>query len=151
MTIFVTDRKLYIRLCVYLSCEQVWAMDDTRISLRVTDMELEEIDDFLARHPEFQNRSQLIRTALMEYMKLVERGMYRDTGIKIEMKDRLTTMLEEYVDYRYFHSLEELVNFVWKTIVREGVLADILKGYVKSLSGVRLEEEPAPDEYRRRR
>ncbi len=125
-------------------------MDDTRISLRITDVELDEMDDFLARHPEYQNRSQLLRTAVMEFMKMVDRGEYKNTGVRVEMQDRLLMILEDYVDYRYFSSVEEIINYVMKTIVREGILEKILKGYVTSLNGLRLGEEERMREERLR-
>ncbi len=126
-------------------------MDDTRISLRITDVELDEMDDFLARHPEYQNRSQLIRTAVMEYMKMVDRGVLKNQGVRVDIRDRLLMVLEDYVEYRYFSSVEEIINYVMKTIVREGILENILKGYVSSLNGLRLSEEERVREERFRR
>ncbi len=126
-------------------------MDDTRISLRITDVELDEMDDFLARHPEYQNRSQLIRTAVMEYMKMVDRGALKNQGVRVDIRDRLLMVLEDYVEYRYFSSVEEIINYVMKTIVREGILENILKGYVSSLNGLRLSEEERVREERFRR
>ncbi len=119
-------------------------MGDTRITLRITDVELDEIDDFLARHPEYHNRSQLIRQAVMEYIRDVERGEKgpgRTRGVRVEMQDRLLTVLEEYVEFRYFRSMDELLSFVLKTIAMDGTLGRILRGYVESLNGLRLDVE----------
>ena len=119
-------------------------MGDTRITLRINDVELDEINDFLARHPEYHNRSQLIRQAVMEYIRDVERGergTRRNRGIRVEMEDRLLTILEEYVEFRYFRSMDELLSFVIKTIALNGTLGEILRGYVESLNGLRLDVE----------
>lgn len=123
-------------------------MGDTKITMRINEVELDEIDDFVARHPEFHNRSQLIRHAVMEYMKMVERGEFKESkkGFCVEMNDRLTTMLEEYVDYRYFGSLDELVSYVMKTITSEGVLGRILKTHVRMVNDLRLDEEAYQEE-----
>ena len=123
-------------------------MGDTKITMRINEVELDEIDDFVARHPEFHNRSQLIRHAVMEYMKMVERGEFKESkkGFCVEMNDRLTTILEEYVEYKYFGSLDELVSYVMKNITSEGVLGRILKTYVHSVHDLRLDEEAYPEE-----
>ncbi len=119
-------------------------MGDTRITLRINDVELDEIDDFLARHPEYHNRSQLIRQAVMEYIRDVERGekgARRNRGVRVEMEDRLLTVLEDYVEFRYFRNMDELLSFVLKTIALNGTLGEILRGYVESLNGLRLDVE----------
>jgi len=123
-------------------------MGDTKITLRINEVELDEIDDFVARHPEYHNRSQLIRHAVMEYMKMVERGEFNESkkGFCVEMNDRLTTILEEYVEYRYFGSLDELMSYVLKTITSEGILGKILKNYVHSVPNLRLDEEEYKEE-----
>ncbi|GEM_PF-3106500 len=128
-------------------------MGDNRITLRMSDVELDEIDDFLARHPEYNNRSQLIRHAVMDYIKRVERGEYRQKGVRVEMEDRLLTILEEYVEFRYFKSLDDLLSFVLRTIAMDGTLSRILRGYVGSLGDLRLEgmmREAWEERHRRR-
>ncbi len=118
-------------------------MGDTKITMRINEVELDEIDDFVARHPEYHNRSQLIRHAVMEYIKMVERGEFKESkrGFCVEMNDKLTTILEEYVEYQYFGSLSELVSYVLKTITSEGILGRILKNHVHSVNDLRLDEE----------
>ena len=116
-------------------------MSSARVTLRMSDVEIDEIDDFLARHPEYDSRSQFIRQAIMEYIKLVERGALRNSGMRVEVEDRIMNMLEEYVEYRYFRDIGDLISYVLRTIVSNGELAKILKSYTLGLNSLRLTEE----------
>ena len=127
-------------MVMYIHIRQVYAMD-TRVTLRIDNLVLEEIDDFLSRHPEYDSRSAFIRHAVMEYIKLIQTGALKNTGVKIEMRDRLMDMLQQYIDYRYFRDMDDLMTYVFRRITEEGILAKILKGYTSSLNDLRLNEE----------
>ena len=116
-------------------------MDGTRVTIRLSDVELDEMDDFLARHPEFRNRSDFIRTALMEYMRMSDRGMLKEGGLKVEMEDRILRVLEDYVDFKYFRDMGDLITYVLRVLVSNGELARILKSYTEGLASLRLSEE----------
>ena len=116
-------------------------MSGTRLTIRLSDVELDEIDDFIARHPEYRNRSEFIRRALMEYIKMADRGLLKDRGMKVEIEDRILDILEEYVDYKYFRDMSDLITYVLRVLVSNGELARILKSYTQGLSSLRLTEE----------
>ncbi len=116
-------------------------MSGTRLTIRLSDVELDEIDDFIARHPEYRSRSEFIRRAVMEYMKMSDRGLLRESGLKVEMEDRILDILEDYVDYKYFRDLSDLITYVLRILVSNGELARILKAYTQGLSSLRLSEE----------
>ncbi len=115
-------------------------MNGTRLTIRLSDVELDEIDDFLARHPEYRNRSEFIRNALMSYIKMADRGLLKDSGLKVEMEDRILSVLEDYVDYKYFKDMGDLITYVLRILVSNGELARILKSYTQGLSSLRLSE-----------
>ena len=120
-------------------------MNGTRLTIRLSDVEIDEIDDFLARHPEYRNRSEFIRNALMSYIKMADRGLLKEKGMKVEVEDRVLDILEEYVDYKYFRDMGDLITYVLRILVSNGELARILKSYTEGLSSLRLtEEEKSP-------
>ncbi len=120
-------------------------MNGTRLTIRLSDVEIDEIDDFLARHPEYRNRSEFIRNALMSYIKMADRGLLKEKGMKVEVEDRVLDVLEEYVDYKYFRDMGDLITYVLRILVSNGELARILKSYTEGLSSLRLtEEEKSP-------
>ncbi len=115
-------------------------MGDARITLRVNDVELEEIDDFIARHPEYHNRSELVRQAVMEFIRNENR---KDTAATIsEGTDaQLIDILQEYVDYGYFRDMWDLVLYVFRKLLDEGKLQEIIKGHVYGMRSMYLDEE----------
>ncbi len=120
-------------------------MNGTRVTIRLSDVELDEIDDFLARHPEYRNRSEFVRNAVMSFIKLSDRGMFKDSGVKLEIEDRILSILEDYVDYKYFRDMGDLITYVLRILVSNGELARILKSYTEGLASLRLtEEEKSP-------
>jgi len=116
-------------------------MSGTRLTIRLSDVELDEIDDFIARHPDYRNRSEFIRRALMDYIKMADRGLLKESGMKVEMEDRILDILEDYVDYKYFKDMSDLITYVLRVLVSNGQLARILKSYTQGLSSLRLTEE----------
>ncbi len=120
---------------------------DTRITLRIDNIILEEIDDFLSRHPEYDSRSAFIRHAVVEYIKLVQMGALKKTGVRIEMEDRLLSVLQQYVEYGYFRDINDLMTYVLRRLTEDGTLAKILKGYANSLNLLRLDEEVEERKY----
>ena len=58
---------------------------DSRISVRISTTELEDIDDFIARHPEFRNRSEFLRIAALKYKEVVDRE--NNVSVKKYSKD----------------------------------------------------------------
>ena len=120
-------------------------MTGTRLTIRMSDVDLDEIDDFLARHPEYSSRSEFIRKAVMEYIKMADRGLLKESGLKVEMEDRILTVLEDYVNFKYFRDMSDLLTYVLRILVTNGELARILKSYTRGVSSLRLtEEEKAP-------
>ena len=116
-------------------------MSGSRVTLRVSDVEIDEIDEFIARHPEYDTRSQFIRQAVMEYIKLVERGMLKNTGMRVDVEDRITYILEDYVEYGYFRDVGDVISFLLRALVLNGEVQKVLKNYVHGLNSLRLNEE----------
>ncbi len=117
-------------------------MSGVRITIRLNEVEDDEVRDFMARHPEFRSVSELFRKAVMEYIKMADRGMLKNTGVKVDIEDRLLSVLEEYVEFRYFRDISDLITFVLRTTAANGELARILKSYIAGLNSLRL----SPDE-----
>ncbi len=117
-------------------------MSGVRITIRLNEVEDDEVRDFMARHPEFRSVSELFRKAVMEYIKMADRGMLKNTGVKVDIEDRLLSVLEEYVEFRYFRDISDLITYVLRTTAANGELARILKSYTAGLNSLRL----SPDE-----
>ena len=113
---------------------------ETRITLRVSDVEMEEINDFLARHPEFQNRSQLIRQAVMEYIKYADRGGFKqrekETEIYIQRESTVVRYLSEMVKAGYFTTVDEAVMYILWSVINDGTIVSILQRYANTIESL---------------
>lgn len=94
----------------------------TRISIRFDEEELNKAYDFLEKHPEYKNISNLIRTAEKEYRK------YEDNSGNIEMglDEKTHEMINYYVEFKYFRDSNDLIEFVLRRIISDGTLKRIL-------------------------
>lgn len=86
-------------------------MDGERISLRLEPEDLELIDNFVAKHPEYSNRSHLARIALRSFIE-------KDAVIAKPSKDRVTenvpsairAIIERMVDEGYYSSTQAAIE-----------------------------------------
>ncbi len=115
-------------------------MSDTRITLRVNEVELEEIDDYIARHPEFHNRSEFIRQVVMEHIR---DGNRHDSMMPVTnaIDTQLLDVLQEYVDYGYFRDMWDLVLYVFRRLLDEGKLQELVKGHVRNIRSLYMDED----------
>ncbi|NPA75207.1 MAG: CopG family transcriptional regulator [Euryarchaeota archaeon] len=114
-------------------------MSDARITLRLNDVELEEIDDFIARHPEFHNRSEFVRQVIMEYIRRAheeEISRVPETAINAENPDPILLGLEEYVEYGYFRDMQDAITYILRECLKQGILTKILKEYTELVRSV---------------
>jgi Arc/MetJ-type ribon-helix-helix transcriptional regulator len=87
-------------------------LDNERISLRLDVEDLELIDEFVAKHPEFSNRSHLARIALRNYIE-------RDAGIQtkstndraaVKIPGAIKGIIDKMVEDGYYSSVDAAVE-----------------------------------------
>lgn len=89
-------------------------MDGERISLRLESEDLEILDEFIERHPEYSNRSNLARVAIREYIETSDGAnpKTRSLGereVIIKLPKALYKALLTVVDEGFFDSIGEAV------------------------------------------
>lgn len=89
-------------------------MDGERISLRLESEDLEILDEFIERHPEYSNRSNLARVAIREYIETSDGAnpKTRSLGereVIIKLPKALYKALLTVVDEGFFDSIGEVV------------------------------------------
>ncbi len=98
---------------------------ESKISLRVSDEDLEIIDSFIGRH-DFSNRSEFIREAALEYISRhsIRKGE-REIPARIHLPKRFKHSIHYLISLDYFdsweHALQELVKKGLLTINAEEV------------------------------
>ncbi|MGC8663055.1 MAG: hypothetical protein ACP5SF_00550 [Thermoplasmata archaeon] len=108
---------------------------DTKISLRISQVELDNIDDFLVRHQEFKTRSDFIRYATMKQLELMEKGQQLDEEIvPIKINKKFKLIFSDLVDINLFSSIDEAVNFFLERSVQTNKmneeLSTLMQGFV---------------------
>ncbi len=144
MTYFLRLQKYYILSSHTCHIETGDGMGDARITLRINDVELDEIDDFIARHPEYHNRSEFVRQIVMEHIKNAEREEYANLSPNTEFENQLYMALEEYIEYRYFTDMHDLITYVFRNLLDSGKLHKILKEHVTRIKSLHIDESLLP-------
>jgi Arc/MetJ-type ribon-helix-helix transcriptional regulator len=86
---------------------------DSKITIRVNSVELDEIDDFLARSTEYKNRSDLIRAATMKFLKTQEKERTIELNeTVVSLNPRTMSILENLVELNFFSSVNEALNHI---------------------------------------
>ena len=102
-----------------------------KLTLRISDEELKEIDNFLSTNVNFTNRSEFIRFATMEYITNQRIGIITKSN-SIRTEPIIEKVLSKTVNSGYFKSLEsayeEIINEAWR------------KNLISSLIDMRIEE-----------
>ncbi len=108
-------------------------MDGERISLRLTSLELEMMDDFIIESERFDNRSQLARTAIRGYVEGYQVGPVTDDESlqEIELPPFLNEVLLELVDQGEFGTITSAVEYAVRRMFVEE------EGYLKASRGMR--------------
>lgn len=107
---------------------------DTKISLRISQVELDNIDDFLARHPEFKTRSDLIRYATMKHLEQLEKGQQIDEEIvNLKLNKRIKAIFSDLVEQHIFVDMDEAINFFLERAIQTNKISEelssLMQGY----------------------
>ncbi|MEM0334542.1 MAG: ribbon-helix-helix domain-containing protein [Thermoplasmata archaeon] len=106
---------------------------DTKITVRISKMELDAIDDFLVRHLEYKTRSDFIRYAVMKEIELMDKVQYTEETISINLNKKILSTFEDLVDLGLFKDIGEVVDYFLSRYIQtrrfEEELATLLQGY----------------------
>jgi Arc/MetJ-type ribon-helix-helix transcriptional regulator len=88
-------------------------VDGERISLRLEPEDLELIDEFVAQHPEFSNRSHLARMALRAFIEKDDATISKSSNdrVAITISGRMRGVIEKLVEDKYYASVEQGIEF----------------------------------------
>lgn len=110
---------------------------DTKISLRISQVELDNIDDFLVRHPEFKTRSDFIRYAAMKQLELMEKGQQMDEElVAIRLNKKIKAIFSDLVEQNLFVNLDETVNFFLERAVQSNKISEELSSLMHGYSSL---------------
>ncbi len=93
---------------------------EKKISLRVSDEDLEVIDSFIARH-EFSNRSEFLREAALEYIEQYESPMgQEEVPQRISLPKKIKNNIHYLINVGHYNDWQDAIH----ELVREGLLSE---------------------------
>jgi len=106
-----------------------------KLTLRISDEELKEIDNFLSTNVNFTNRSEFIRFATMEYITNQRIGIITKNN-NIHTEPVIEKSISKAVNSGYFKNLEsayeEIINEAW----RKNLISSIIKSRIDEMENI---------------
>jgi len=108
---------------------------DVKLTLRISEEDINEIDNFLNAYPEFGSRSEFIRHAVMSYISSKRVSVVRDqsqTSSDLDLDENTENIIKTVIEKGFFKSEKDLIS----AIVREYVdvfLLDFVKRKSKNM------------------
>ncbi len=121
----------------------------TKITLRISEEELNEIDDFLERNPQYGSRSEFLRHSALNFINSQRIFLVNDDDA-IHVAKRFENFFKMAVDKGYFTSIESAINEVIESAITDGTLLKMInskKGSLKNLERAIKDESEVDSEY----
>jgi len=107
---------------------------DTKVTLRISQVELDAIDDFLVRHPEYKTRSDFIRYAVMNTIQQMEKAQFGTEIVHVRLNKMVLNILSDMVDLGLFLDLDNAVNYFLNRSVQSSRLNEEISTMVQGYS-----------------
>ncbi len=107
---------------------------DTKITLRISQVELDAIDDFLVRHPEYKTRSDFIRYAVMNTIQQLEKAQFGEEVVHVRLSKMVLNVLSDMVELGMFLDLDNAVNYFLNRSVQSNRLNEEVSSMVQGYS-----------------
>ena len=107
---------------------------DTKVTLRISQVELDAIDDFLVRHPEYKTRSDFIRYAVMNTIQQMEKEQFGTEIVHVRLNKMVLNILSDMVDLGLFLDLDNAVNYFLNRSVQSSRLNEEISTMVQGYS-----------------
>lgn len=112
---------------------------DTKVTLRISEEDLAEIDSFLEKNPRFGSRSEFMRHAAVEYMSQLRIGIIDTSNINLKLDKVLLKTLQSAKDKGFFYSIEDAVVDIANQAMVSGLVMKIIKDKVDQYKNIQRE------------
>lgn len=112
---------------------------DTKITLRISEDDLREIDTFLDKNPRFGSRSEFLRHAAVEFMSQLRIGILDTSGINLKIDKVLLKTLQSAKEKGFFYSIEDAIVDIANQAMIDGLVTRIIKGKVEQYKNIQKE------------
>ena len=112
---------------------------DTKITMRISEDELSEIDSFLNHNPKYGNRSEFLRNSALEFIANNRIKLTSGSQICMDLPPAYEEILNSIVDEGYFRSTNELISAIIARAFDENLVKELVrvkKASTRDLRGI---------------
>ncbi len=109
---------------------------DTKLTLRISEEDLAEIDEFLEVNPRFGSRSEFIRHSAMDYIARSRVGIVEEQNSGVKLSKNLDIILGSVIEKGFFKTRDEVIEELLKTAIDSGVLRRVIEQRIKSYNSI---------------
>ena len=109
---------------------------DTKLTLRISEDDLAEIDEFLEVNPKFASRSEFIRHSAMDYIARSRVGVVEEQNSGVKLSSNLDNIISSVIERGFFKTRDEVIEELLKTAIDSGVLRRVIEQRIKSYNSI---------------
>lgn len=109
---------------------------DTKLTLRISEEDLSEIDEFLNTNPRFGNRSEFIRHSVLDYISRTRIGVIDSGEMGIKLSKNMDKMISMVVQKGFFKTKDEVIEELLENSVKKGELQKIIEDKMNSFTSI---------------
>lgn len=109
---------------------------DTKLTLRISEEDLSEIDEFLNTNPRFGSRSEFIRHSVLDYISRTRIGVIDSSETGIKLSKNMDRIISSVVQKGFFKTKDEVIEELLENSVKSGDLHKILEDKMESYTSI---------------
>ncbi len=109
---------------------------DTKLTLRISEDDLSEIDEFLNTKPRFGSRSEFIRHSVLDYITRTRIGVLDSSETGIKLSKNMDKMISMVVQKGFFKTKDEVIEELLENSVKTGELHKIIEEKMQSFNSI---------------
>ena len=109
---------------------------DTKLTLRISEEDLAEIDEFLNTNPRFGSRSEFIRHSVLDYISKTRIGVVDQGETGIKLSKNMDRIIGSVVQKGFFKTKDEVIEELLEDAVKTGKLHTILEEKMESYTSI---------------
>ncbi|MEM0158346.1 MAG: ribbon-helix-helix domain-containing protein [Thermoplasmataceae archaeon] len=112
---------------------------DTKLTLRISEEDLKEIDEFLTFNSKFGSRSEFIRHSALDYIARSRVSLQRDENDPLPVERNLEEIINEAVSQGLFKSKSEAISEILNHAFKTGIIVELFRAKMSSYVNLKKE------------
>lgn len=109
---------------------------DTKLTIRISEEDLSEIDEFLDTNPRFGSRSEFIRHSVLDYISKTRIGIVDPGETGIKLSKNMDRIISSVVQKGFFKTKDEVIEELLEDTVKSGKLHEVLEEKMQSFTSI---------------